>query len=661
MFSAVAMKRLSVIVLERDERALLRGLGRLGAIHLFRTRAGPDTAPQEPPDHSAQLTRCDDLLARIESLRKRLEIEAETPEVCEPPDMTLDQAEERLKAIETRASDLLRRQQTAQQRWGQATALLEQVAAYEGVDVPVDRLGQAKFLHFALGSLPAKNLDDLREKVGENVVLVPLPEKGGSQALVAVTSRKGRFALETALEQAGFSRDAPAAPGAASAAEVAEETRREQERLAEELKGLNGATAALAAECAGALADLACLVGVERRILEAEQNFPHTDATVLITGWVPAEDTAALRGHLEEMSGGRCVIEVEDPGDVPEQEIPVLLKHPRLLRPFEMLVTGYGLPGYRELEPTLFVAITYVVMFGLMFGDAGHGGVLVLGGILALILGRTPKARDVGLLLVFVGLSSVCFGIVYGSYFGIEELKAYALWHDPLEGDPMSLMFTGIAIGVVIISLGIVLNMINRFRRGDLVGGFMDKFGVAGAVFYWGVLALLLKYAAIRESGLLGVMVVLVIVLPLVAVVLQEPLQYALSRRSGRQPHAASLLEAVMESLIEAFEAVIGYMANTISFVRLAAYAMSHAAVLLATFMMAREVSRMSETFGGALSILVIIAGNLVAILLEGIIAAVQALRLEYYEFFGKFFSGSGKAFKPFRFPARREGLSPQE
>jgi len=654
VFSPVAMKRLSVIVLERDERAVLRGLGRLGAVHLLRTPAGPDTAPQQPPDRSAQLARCDGLAARIDGLRQRLGIEAEPAPACEPPELSLDQAEQRLAALEARAGEILNRRQAAQQQWGQATALLEHVSAYEGVDVPADRLSQAQFLHFAVGSLPADNLDDLREKVGPNVVLVPLPEKEGKQTLVAVTSRKGRFALETALEGAGFRRDA-APPTSATA--VAGETRRQQAHLAEELKGLNDAATALAAEYDRPLAELACLVTIERRILEAEQNFPHTDATVLITGWVPAEDTGALRHHLDEMSGGRCVVEVEDPGDVPEQEIPVLLRHPRLLRPFEMLVAGYGLPAYHELEPTLFVALSYVLMFGMMFGDVGHGAVLALGGALALVFSRAPKVRDVGLLLIFIGLSSVVFGAVYGSYFGIESLKHYALWRDPLEG-ATPLMYSAVGIGIVIVSLGLVLNIVNRFRRRDWVGGFMDKFGVAGAVFYWGILALFLKSAALREGNLLTALVVLVVVLPMAAVILKEPLQYALSRKAGRTPHAGSLIEALMESAIEAFEAVLGYMSNTISFVRLMAYAMAHAAVLLAAFTMAKEISKVAATFGGALGLLIIIFGNIVAILLEGIIASMQAIRLEWIEFFGKFFSGSGQAFRPFRFPATGQNLS---
>jgi len=278
----------------------------------------------------------------------------------------------------------------------------------------------------------------------------------------------------------------------------------------------------------------------------------------------------------------------------------------------------------------------------------------VAAGLLARKAGKSIKVRDAGLLLAFAGFSSMVSGAVYGSYFGIEHLQKYALWRDPLHGDPMNLMYVGIGIGVVIISIGVVLNIINRFRRGDAVGGFLDKFGIAGALFYWGVLVLILKYAAIQEHGLLGAVVFLVVVLPLAGVALKEPIAYALSRRAGRTPEAESLFEAVTESVVDALEAVLSYMANTISFVRLAAYAMSHAAILMATFLMAAEVQKISVG-GGVLSILVLVVGNIVAILLEGVVASVQALRLEYYEFFGKFFSGTGKAFNPFQFSERQQ------
>lgn len=213
----------------------------------------------------------------------------------------------------------------------------------------------------------------------------------------------------------------------------------------------------------------------------------------------------------------------------------------------------------------------------------------------------------------------------------------------------MALMYGAIGIGVVMISLGLILNIINRFRRGDVIGGFLDKFGVVGVIFYWGMLAFVTKYAAIESRGLVNLAIVLFLVLPLVGWALKEPIQYFVQRNTGNPVDmGGSLFVSITESLVGAFEAVLSYLANTISFVRLAAYAMSHAALLVAAFMLAEEV-RYFSFGGGVLSVLVIILGNLVAIVLEGIIASVQALRLEYYEFFGKFFSGSGQPFKPFR------------
>ena len=243
----------------------------------------------------------------------------------------------------------------------------------------------------------------------------------------------------------------------------------------------------------------------------------------------------------------------------------------------------------------------------------------------------------------------MAFGMVYGSYFGLPNFKKYALWHDPLDGNPMHLIYGAVGVGIVMISLGLILNTINRFRRGDVIGALLDKFGLMGLLFYWGTLVLMTQHAVIKSHGLVNLAVVLFMVFPIVGWALKEPAEYFLSRRAGHTiEHFDGLFAAVTESLVGAFEAVLSYLANTISFVRLAAYAMSHAALLLAAFMMAGEVRRFSVG-GGVLSVLIIIFGNLVAIFLEGIIASVQALRLEYYEFFGKFFSGNGQPFTPFR------------
>ena len=386
---------------------------------------------------------------------------------------------------------------------------------------------------------------------------------------------------------------------------------------------------------------------------------------------MPADEVALLRRRLRDLVGQRCVIQTADAADMPEAEIPVLLRHPRLLRPFQMLVSAYGLPGYRDLEPTLFVAVTFLGMFGMMFGDIGHGGVLVLAGVLAAVYGRTPKMRDGGVLLVAAGAASVVFGFVYGECFGVE-IEGLALWHSPLDPEGATTFIgVSIGIGVGVITLGLVLNIINRFRRGDWLGGLLDHTGVVGGIFYWASVAMFLRWGVQKRSDLNWVLALL-IAGALVALLVREPLLHALYHRrdeveaeaeaEGKAGYRPGLAETIMESFIHVFETVLTYLSNTISFVRLAAYAMSHAALLAATFLMAREVSRLvgGGGLGSTMGVLVIILGNILTILLEGIIASVQAIRLQYYEFFGKFFSGSGRAFRPFRLAERDAGSSPQ-
>ena len=654
MFRPAEMKRLSVVVLDQDRHAVLRGLGRLGAVHLVRSRPGPDTAPEPPPDRSDDLRRCDVVLDRIAALARDLQVPVAEPAADAVPEIDLPEAERRLEAVENRVREPLQRRAALRRQWGETTAMLDQVEGFETLAVPVEDLGRLSFLHFAIGSLPEENLPELEQSVGENVVLVPLAARGGERRLVAVTSRKGRFALETALETEGFARKSLEPEGRGSLAEVADGLRRRRDDLAGGLEQVTAALGRLAEEAAPVLGRVRAVVRMERRILEAEENFPRTRATSLITGWVPAEEVGLVRRRLRDLVGNRCVVETADADDVPEAEVPVLLRHPRLLRPFQMLVSAYGLPGYRDLEPTLFVAVTFLGMFGMMFGDIGHGGVLAAGGALAALYGTSRKVRDAGVLLAAAGAASILFGFVYGECFGME-LEGLALWHSPLQPEgTMAFIWTAVGIGVGVITLGLVLNIVNRFRRGEVLEGILDRTGVVGGILYWASVAMFLRWGVHKRSDL-NWLLGLLIGGALVALLVREPLLRAIYHRRGEGPGKGEaepqpgLLETVMESVIHVFETVLTYLANTISFVRLAAYAMSHTALLLATFLLADEVAKAAGAVGRPLGVLVIVVGNVLAIALEGIIASVQALRLEYYEFFSKFYTGGGRAFEPFR------------
>ncbi len=643
MFSPAPMSRLSAVVLDKDEREVLTTLGRMGVIQLTRLPAGAETPALAVRDLTGEIGRYERLRARLEEIRRLLEITA--PAGGEPPgEIDLSEADERLGSIEEHIGEVSHLRRAYRQRQRDLTALCDQVSDWRGLDVPLAGPDHFSFLHFVTGNLPEQNLASLRAALGDNVALAVLEGQKGRRPVIAMTTRQNSDSLEKALQGAGFQREVLPEVEGATPDTLCAEKEKEHQRLETELQRLDIRLKSLADEFAPYLDGLEAAIWAELGLVRAQQELARTDATTLITGWVPAHEAARVGEHLRRITRGRCAIEVTAPDDAPEEKVPTLLTHSGLLRPFGMLISSYGTPNYRELEPTIFVAVSYVLMFGIMFGDWGHGATLAALGVAALLKGKTEKTRDMGVLLTACGLSSVVFGIVYGSFFGLEHFKRYALWHDPLEGDPMGLMYGAIAVGVIMISLGMILNAVNRFRRGDVIGGFLDKFGVAGILFYWGVLAMIIGRDAISSRGLMGAALVVFLVVPALCWILKEPLEYFL-RRSGEH---GTLGIAITESFVGAFEAFLSYLANTISFVRLGAYAMSHAALLVAAFMLAEQVKHLpvAGTVGG---VIVVILGNLVAIVLEGIIASVQALRLEYYEFFGKFFSGDGQAFEPFR------------
>lgn len=652
MFSAVPMMQLRAAVLQRDEHKVLRSLGESSAVQLTRPQCGPDTAPLPPRDRTGELARCARIRSRVGDLRQSLGM-AVLPRGDSYPEITLDEAEEKLKSIEEKVSTPAERRRDLSARRDELKDLCARTEDYRGLDIPLNRDKPSPFIHFVTGSLPDRAAEEFKRSIDRNVVLLLLGRRNGRQWMVAVTTSRGRPFLESRLEKAGFQHDVLDGYRGMTVDVAWEEGERELREVEAELQTIDKELEMLAAEFGPILHNIERFIEIECRLLDAAQKFPRTEAVVLITGWVPSHGVADLEEGLNRTTAGRYRLKTVCP-DGTDEHVPVLLRHSWLLRPFETLVSTYGLPAYRELEPTFFVAVSYLLMFGVMFGDAGHGLVLALCGLLVVIRGAGRK-RDFGLLLLFAGLSSIIFGVIYGSYFGIEHFKRYALWHDPLEGDPIRLMYATIAFGAAMISLGVLLNVVNRLRRGDVIGGLLDKFGLAGLLFYWGALALLTNAPFLTSKGVMVPAMIVLLGLPMVGWVVKDPLEHVLTSRSGAHSSGAEGIGAtIMESFVGAFEGILSYLANSISFVRLAAYAMSHAALLVAAFMLAAQVRGFSLG-GGLWSVIIIILGNLIAIVLEGIIASVQALRLEYYEFFGKFFSGNGQPFEPFRLTEDRE------
>src|ERR1039457_7081258 len=318
MFKPVSMTRLRLVVLERNERAVLRHLGRAGVVQLTRTPAGPDTAPLSPRNRSEELARLERVSARLETLRRSLELPvADVP--LKPVEMSLEQAEKNIQSLEAQSGELLQRRQQLQQRLDEMTAGSGQISDYREFDLPLDQPEELSFLHFVTGSLPADKFAKL--KTGGDVALLPLTERDGRQILVAMTTRQGRPDLDRALQQAGFQPETlPVVAGATTAA-LSEQNQSEQKSAAAELEQLNAKLQTLVEKFSPVWMQIEIVAGTERRLLEAEQNFPRTESSLLVTGWVPSADVLELEQRVHEITRGRCVIEATPAEKMQTEEI----------------------------------------------------------------------------------------------------------------------------------------------------------------------------------------------------------------------------------------------------------------------------------------------------------------------------------------------------
>jgi Archaeal/vacuolar-type H+-ATPase subunit I len=309
----------------------------------------------------------------------------------------------------------------------------------------------------------------------------------------------------------------------------------------------------------------------------------------------------------------------------------VKFKHSAVFKPFEFLIDTYGIPRYGTIDPTIFVAISFLVMFGAMFGDMGHGLVLALGSVF-LKMSKNEKARQASALLLYCGISSIVFGLLYGSFFGIEFRS---LWIKPME-NIMEIFKVSVMFGIGFISIGILINIINALRDKDYLKVLFDKAGLIGGIIYWSAIGLFTKISIAKTQGL---NIYLIIISIGVILLFLKPFIEAIFKKEKR-----NLFIGLMESSIDVLEVGMSYLANTVSFIRIAAFSLAHAGLFIAIF----ELSRIVNDAGGAvLSFLVVILGNMLIIFLEGLVVTIQSLRLNYYEFFSKFFMLGKQVYKP--------------
>ena len=351
----------------------------------------------------------------------------------------------------------------------------------------------------------------------------------------------------------------------------------------------------------------------------------------ILCGWIEEKYSQDFMRDIAQEANLYCTMSEDQ--EAATMKPPTKLRNPRLFRPFEMFIEMYGLPAYNEIDPTSFVAITYSLIFGIMFGDVGQGLILAIGGAL---LAKFKKIKLAAIISI-AGVFSTIFGFVYGSVFGFEDILE-PLWVSPME-NVMTVLLTAVGFGVILILIAMFINIINGFKAKEYGKVFFDTNGFPGLVFYGATITCILLVAT---GYALPATIILVIffAVPLLLMFFKEPLTHYIEKRSQIFPNNKGMF--LVESFFELFEVLLSYVTNTISFLRVGAFALSHAAMMGVVMLLAGAHTDNPN-------IIALVLGNIFVVGMEGLIVAIQVLRLEYYEMFSRFYKGTGKEFKPYR------------
>lgn len=357
----------------------------------------------------------------------------------------------------------------------------------------------------------------------------------------------------------------------------------------------------------------------------------------IIVGFVTEKDAP----RFKELFSSICDVSVvlKPPDSEENIQIPVKLKTNKFTNPFSLFIEMYGLPEYGGFNPINLVAITYTILFGIMFGDLGQG--LVVAVIGAILYKKTKN--NLCAIMSRIGISSAFFGLLFGSVFGFEHAldplyHAIGFKEKPIEvmDNINTILGSAIGIGIGLIIISILINIVTSMRNKEYESAVFGNNGITGLIFFCAILYAAISAYLFGKNVFTTVYVIFLIVLPLIVMLLREPLGCMLS---GKRFKSDGIGDFIASNFFEVFEFLLGYVTNTLSFVRIGGFVLSHAAMMSVVMLLA-------DMYQGASPIIVIL-GNLFVIIMEGMLSGIQVLRLEFYEIFSRCYDGDGKAFEP--------------
>ncbi len=504
-----------------------------------------------------------------------------------------------------------------------------------------------EYLNMRLGKVDQDVYQKLEKEFGNMIVAVfPVQSDNNQIFLYVITIKRNQFKVNEILDKYGFE-DIDLSEGVADISD--DFINGIKNKISTEINEKNDLVNDIEdkrKEYIDYIKNLFLKLKIAELKIKVNKYFLKTSNIFMISGWLPENQKQKFINLLKNELKKKYFLEIYSAKELKELEnVPVFFKTPKIFSPFEALTFNYGTPQYKTINPIPFVAISYLLMFGFMFGDVGHGFVLVLLGAILGSLKKFASSKPIMKLLVYCGISSMGFGVFFGSVFGYEHIiEKFGLKpYHPIEH--LNALF-GIAIGfgIILITIGILINIINSFITKDYIKGIFSKSGLIGGIMYWGMIIIVSKMFVLKETVEDSIYVIFILI-PVIILFLKEPLLKFFKKQKRFFKEGFGVY--FMENVVELMEIGISYVSNTMSFIRIVAFGLAHAGLFIAIFSLIDVLKKAGSPC--IINILILILGNIGIIFLEGLVVSIQAMRLEYYEFFGKFFDKTGVKYDPIK------------
>ncbi len=666
MMFTTEMIQLFAVVLAKDCEPVTEALLREGVMQLINVSELEGEKPVSLSEikPKTSLTEISDLRKRIEGFLYTGGVIPSAPRETDLNNRTAVNIESETARLDKMAGEresFRERQRVLQQEILKLEDIRRQVELY-GIGISdVTLPAKHSFISMQIGKLPAANVrqfeDALRDLPSLNVAM---GQEGDMAHHLLISMKRDNEQINKILVKAGWTKvELP--PELRSVKEdVFKELSVKLQALAEEQKKVEKKVHDLMKKEAKNLTEIWTNLRINELFLKIQENFKSSSRTVIFTGWLPSSKKERLTRKIKQACEDRCYLEWNEAGSagVIGDEVPVWLNNPKVLAPFQMLVSNFGVPRYGTIDPTPFVMPLYLAMFGLMFADVGQGLILaILGALGAYFLRNNEQKqgfRNLSWLVVWCGCSSIFFGALFGSFFGTGLFPP--LWFDfhgiiaghRTNNSAINSVFDILSItiyfGISVIVLGLLFNWINITREKKWIELLFDKGGILGGWIYAGGIYIASYFIAHNYKEFPPrTTLFLSVGLPSLLLFIKGPYHY-FKHKAGRAGEKFNPVFAVlnffMEWIVKLLEIFSGYLSNTLSFMRVAGLGIAHVCLMVSFFTLAEMTSGIS-------SVIILILGNILVIGLEGLTAGIQALRLNYYEFFTKFFHGTGKLYTP--------------